>query len=239
MLGEVHDENAYAVGGVAGHAGLFSTASDLAIFCRALLRGEVLCEPTLNEMTQTNQIPCYPWQGLGWLVDPWGSGEAGFLPSRTAFGHAGWTGTSLWLDRETGLFAILLANTCHPSRRKRDNGALRRTFYRGVASAFYSQTTATHTGLDRLLLSQFEPVRARRIALLTNHAAIDQYGRHILETLRLSSDVKLELLFSPEHGLHGNTEAGAAVASAHGPVPVRECDMTALRATAGVLQCAV
>ncbi|HIJ72549.1 MAG TPA: DUF1343 domain-containing protein [Candidatus Hydrogenedentes bacterium] len=220
MVGEVHDENAYAIGGVAGHAGLFSTAKDLARFCRALLRGEIVCEPTLREMTQLNQVPRYPWQGLGWLVDPWGTGETGFLPSRTAFGHAGWTGTSVWLDRETGLFAILLSNTCHPSRSNRDNGALRRAFYGGVASAFYPQTTATHVGLDRLVLDQFEPVHARRIGLLTNHAALDQFGRHILETLRLGADVTPEFLYSPEHGIRGSIEAGAAVASERGPVPV-------------------
>lgn len=220
ILGEVHDENAYAVGGVAGHAGLFSTAGDLAKFCRALLRNEILPEETVTEMTRLNQAPCFPWQGLGWQLDPWGTGEGGYLPSRAAFGHTGWTGTSIWIDRETGLFVLLLSNSCHPSRETRDNGALRRTFHTAVSELFYPNATSAHTGLDRLVHEGFEPVRGKRIALLTNHAAIDQFGRHILDVFALATDTAIQFLYTPEHGLRGQLEAGVPVESETGPIPV-------------------
>ena len=94
IVGEVHDENAYAVGGVAGHAGLFSTAEDLAVFCRALLAGRILSIGVLEEMTTLGVKPLYPWQGIGWEMDPWATKKKGYLPSRSVFGHTGWTGTS-------------------------------------------------------------------------------------------------------------------------------------------------
>ncbi|MBN2309722.1 MAG: DUF1343 domain-containing protein, partial [Candidatus Hydrogenedentes bacterium] len=220
IQGEVHDENASAVGGVSGHAGLFSTTGDLARFCRALLSGQVLPEATLDEMTRFAQVPYWPWQGLGWQLDPWSSAPTGFLPARTAFGHTGWTGVSLWTDRQTGLFAILLANTCHPTRDARDNETLRRTFYTGVAESFYPDTTSAHSGLDRLLRDQFDEFRGRRVALLTHHAATDQQGRSILDVFALAPDVRIACLYSPEHGLRGHAEAGAKVGAQEGPVPV-------------------
>jgi CubicO group peptidase (beta-lactamase class C family) len=99
LRGIVHDENARAAGGVTGHAGLFSTASDLATFCRALLKGKVLKESTLAEMTQLGQVPVYPWQGLGWELDCWSSSSMGYLPSRATFGHTGWTGLDMGRPR--------------------------------------------------------------------------------------------------------------------------------------------
>lgn len=220
LVGEVHDENAYAVGGVAGHAGLFSTAQDIARFCRALLAGELLKPSTIDEMTRLGGVPFYPWQGLGWQLDPWSTGVDGFLPSRAAFGHSGWTGVCLWIDRATGLFAILLGNTCHPSRARRNNEEFRRTFFNAVAELFYPHTTSTHTGLDRLMRADFEPLRGKRIALLTHRAAVDQLGRSILDVLPFASDVSVRILYSPEHGIRGQAEAGAAVPSERGPTPV-------------------
>lgn len=220
MIGAVHDENAYAVGGVAGHAGLFSTAGDLARFCRALLQGELLPERVLAEMTAAGQVPSYPWQGLGWRLDPWVTGEEGFLPARTAFGHTGWTGTSLWLDRETGLFAVLLGNTCHPSRAQRDNETFRRTVHMAVAREFYPRATNTHTGLDRLVWEGFRPLLGKRIALLTNQAAVDSLGRPVLDVLALEPRLEVVLLYGPEHGIRGQAEAGATVQSESGEAPL-------------------
>ncbi|HNV20205.1 MAG TPA: DUF1343 domain-containing protein [Candidatus Hydrogenedentes bacterium] len=221
VQGEVHDENCCAVGGVSGHAGLFSTAEDLARFCRAFLGGALVSEAVLDEVSALGQVPSYPWQGLGWLIDPWDTSTTGFLPSRRALGHTGWTGTSMWMDRDTGVFAILLANTCHPVRDVRDNKVLRNTFYSGVARALYPRRTNTHAGLDRLLRENFYTIRAaRRVALLTNHAAVDQMGRHILDVPGLGASHTLHVLYSPEHGIRGTHEAGAEVASERGAVPV-------------------
>ncbi|MEU4655894.1 serine hydrolase domain-containing protein [Streptomyces sp. NPDC023723] len=117
LRGVVHDENAWALGGVAGHAGLFSTARDLAVFCRALLAGGSygparILGPDFVELLLTPP-------GLGFALDqPWFMGE---LAGRGAAGHTGFTGTSLILDRATDTFVVLLANTVHPCRRPPDS----------------------------------------------------------------------------------------------------------------------
>lgn len=112
LRGVVHDENAAALGGVAGHAGLFGTARDLAVFCRALLGGgryagvRVLSEESVGLLLDP--------PGLGFVVDqPRFMGE---LAGRGAAGHTGFTGTSLVLDRATDTFLVLLATTVHPVR---------------------------------------------------------------------------------------------------------------------------
>ncbi len=220
LRGEVHDENASAIGGVSGHAGLFSTARDLGVFCSALLEGRLVKEETLAEMTRGGQVPCYPWQGLGWWVDPWTSGANGYLPSRTAFGHTGWTGTSIWMDRDRKNYAILLSNTCHPTREKRNNGELRRRFYAAAADADYPNSTNAHTGLDKLLRNEFSDIAGKRLALLTNSAAVDQLGRSIMDVFNLCGAPKPSLLYSPEHGFFGQAEAGAHVASEKGDIPI-------------------
>ncbi|MER5898512.1 serine hydrolase domain-containing protein [Streptomyces mirabilis] len=117
LRGVVHDENAWALGGVAGHAGLFSTAHDLAIFCRTLLAGGSygparILGPDFVELMLTPP-------GLGFAVDqPWFMGA---LAGRGAAGHTGFTGTSLVLDPATDTFLVLLANTVHPRRRAPDS----------------------------------------------------------------------------------------------------------------------
>ncbi|MFF2651937.1 serine hydrolase domain-containing protein [Streptomyces sp. NPDC058045] len=112
LRGEVHDENAWALGGVAGHAGLFSTAGDLAVLCRTLLSGGAYGTARILGTDFTELLLRPP--GLGFLVDqPWFMGE---LAGRGAAGHTGFTGTSLVLDRATDTFLVLLANTVHPRR---------------------------------------------------------------------------------------------------------------------------
>lgn len=212
VRGEVHDENAFAMGGVSGHAGLFSTAGDLAIFCRALLGGRIVKPATLDEMLRPGQVPGYAWQGLGWWLDPWMSGANGYLPSRTAFGHTGWTGTALWIDRETEIFTILLSNTCHPTRARRDNTSLRKTFFDGAALPLYPDRTNAHTALDYLVRDDFSGLKGKGLGVLTNNAATDQTGRPAAEVLRQEPGLRLTRYFSPEHGLRLQAEAGAAVA---------------------------
>ncbi|MET8456580.1 serine hydrolase domain-containing protein [Streptomyces parvulus] len=119
LRGVVHDENAWALGGVAGHAGLFSTGRDLAVFCRALLGGGAYGPARILGPDFVELLLAAP--GLGFALDqPWFMGE---LAGRGAAGHTGFTGTMLVLDRVTDTFAILLANTVHPRRRKVANGA--------------------------------------------------------------------------------------------------------------------
>ncbi|MFJ5679564.1 serine hydrolase domain-containing protein [Streptomyces sp. NPDC093097] len=113
LRGTVHDENAWALGGVAGHAGLFSTAQDLAVLCRTLLNGGAY--GTARILPPASVAALLDPPGLGFAVDqPYFMGE---LAGRGAAGHAGFTGTSLVLDRATDTFLVLLANTVHPRRR--------------------------------------------------------------------------------------------------------------------------
>jgi len=220
LVGEVHDENAAAVGGVSGQAGVFSTAEDIARFCRSLLRSEVLPTATVDEMLRFDRMPVYPWQGLAWELDPWSSKKGGFLPSRAAFGHTGFTGTSLWIDRASGLFVILLSNTVHPTRENRGSETLRRVIHQAVAEEFFPQASNTHTGLDRLIRENYRAIEGKQIALLTNHSAVDERGKHILDTLAYAKNTTLKAIYTPEHGLHGQAEAGEKVAGQTAAVPV-------------------
>lgn len=113
LRGRVHDENAHALGGVAGHAGLFATAGDLARLCRALLAGGAYQGVRVLRPASVDLLLTAP--GLGFEVDqPWFMGE---LAGRGAAGHTGFTGTSLVIDRATDSYLVLLANTVHPRRR--------------------------------------------------------------------------------------------------------------------------
>jgi CubicO group peptidase (beta-lactamase class C family) len=122
MQGEVHDENAFAMGGVAGHAGLFSSARDLAIFCRMMLnRGtyngkRILNEATVAKMLEPQPIPGYAYQALGWQLQEERGQKTGFLLSDKSYGHTGFTGTSICIDPENDAAVILLGNAVHPRR---------------------------------------------------------------------------------------------------------------------------
>jgi CubicO group peptidase (beta-lactamase class C family) len=123
IRGEVHDENAFRLGGVSSHAGLFSTAADLARFARMLLNGgmldgvRVLDSATIRAFT-TVQNPKLSARGLGWETAS-GNNSGGRRMSGRAFGHTGFTGTSLWVDPERDVFVILLSNRVNPTRENR------------------------------------------------------------------------------------------------------------------------
>jgi uncharacterized protein YbbC (DUF1343 family)/CubicO group peptidase (beta-lactamase class C family) len=126
LRGVVHDPRARAIGGVAGHAGLFSTADDMAIFCRMLLdKGRIpgssrriFSAATVHQMI-TPQTP--PWspnvRGLGWDIDTAYSAPRGDLFPLGSYGHTGFTGTSVWIDPASQTFIILLTNSVHPYER--------------------------------------------------------------------------------------------------------------------------
>jgi len=112
--GEVHDPTARALGGVAGHAGLFSTASDLAVFAQLMLDGGVAGRKRLfaDSVARAFIQPGPGWRGLGWQTCP-GDGSCGQYLSSRAFGHTGFTGTSMWVDPERDLVVIVLTNWIH------------------------------------------------------------------------------------------------------------------------------
>jgi beta-N-acetylhexosaminidase len=120
VQGEVHDENAFAIGGVSGHAGVFSTAPGLAAFCQMLLNGgvyahqRILRRVTIAQFTAPQQLSGGT-RTLGWAV-PTEGGSSGHYFSAHSFGHTGFTGTSIWIDPDRQLFVVLLTNRVHPTR---------------------------------------------------------------------------------------------------------------------------
>lgn len=127
--GEVHDENAWALGGVAGHAGLFSTARDLAVFAQTMLNGGAygdvrIVDPSTVARWTARQEPVSS-RALGWDT-PSPRSSAGRFFSPRSFGHTGFTGTSIWMDPQRGLFVVLLTNRVNPTRDSQSIGPLRR-----------------------------------------------------------------------------------------------------------------
>lgn len=129
IRGEVHDENAYALGGVSGHAGLFSTATDLSRLARAYLNGgtldgrRVFDARTIAEFTRP-QDTTVSRRALGWET-PTGGNSAGHFMGPRAFGHTGFTGTSMWMDPEHGVYVVLLSNRVNPTRMNTKIGRVR------------------------------------------------------------------------------------------------------------------
>jgi CubicO group peptidase (beta-lactamase class C family) len=122
LCGEVHDDNAWAMGGVAGHAGLFATAADvhaLLSMLRACSRGEpgLLPAPLVREFWRRDGTVADSTWALGWDTPSAEGSSAGTRVSRTAIGHLGFTGTSIWVDPERDCHVVFLTNRVHPSRK--------------------------------------------------------------------------------------------------------------------------
>jgi uncharacterized protein YbbC (DUF1343 family)/CubicO group peptidase (beta-lactamase class C family) len=190
LRGEVHDPTALRMGGVAGHAGLFSTADDLSKFAQALLDGGkgILSPLTVEKMTSPEQPPnATAVRGFGWDIDsPFSSNRGDLLPVGS-FGHTGFTGTSLWIDPLTKTYIILLTNSVHP-RGQGNAVGLRTKIATAVAAALpltleekeklrwesitgYNEAQSAgrkvavrngkvKTGLDVLQEKNFEPLRS-------------------------------------------------------------------------------
>ncbi len=125
LRGEVHDENTARLGGVSGHAGLFANAPDLARFAAMLMNGgawdtlQLIHSETVAEFTRRQNVVPGSTRALGWDTPPEppdSTASAGTTLSPRAFGHTGFTGTSLWMDPDQDLFIILLTNRVHPTR---------------------------------------------------------------------------------------------------------------------------
>ncbi|HUL35513.1 MAG TPA: glycoside hydrolase family 3 N-terminal domain-containing protein [Candidatus Eisenbacteria bacterium] len=120
VQGEVHDENAYAIGGVSGHAGVFSTSPDLAVFCQMLLNGgvyahqRILKRATIAQFTAPQPLASNT-RTLGWVV-PTENSSSGHYFSSHSYGHTGFTGTTIWIDPDRQLFVVLLTNRVNPTR---------------------------------------------------------------------------------------------------------------------------
>lgn len=131
LRGQVHDPTSYRMNGVAGHAGLFSTANDLAIYCQMILNGgeyggvRILAPLTVAEMTRPRIVTSTGGtRGLGWDINTSFSSNRGELFPLGSFGHTGFTGTSIWIDPASEMFVVFLSNRVHPDG-KGDVGPLR------------------------------------------------------------------------------------------------------------------
>jgi CubicO group peptidase (beta-lactamase class C family) len=142
--GQVHDENAFALGGVSGHAGLFSTARDLATFLNMLMNGgayeggRLLKAETIALFTARQNLVAGSSRALGWDTAD-GKNSAGQLMSQRAFGHTGFTGTSVWTDPEKNMFVILLSNRVHPTRNNQKLLSFRAKLHDAVMKAVVAE----------------------------------------------------------------------------------------------------
>ena len=150
LRGQVHDPTSYRMGGVAGHAGLFSTAKDLAIYCQMILNGgeyngaRVLSPLSVAEMTRPRLVSSTGGtRGLGWDINTSFSSNRGELFPLGSFGHTGFTGTSIWIDPASRMFVIFLSNRVHPDG-KGDVGPLRSRVASIVAGALTNASVAQH-----------------------------------------------------------------------------------------------
>jgi uncharacterized protein YbbC (DUF1343 family) len=215
-VGVVHDPRAYLLGGVAGHAGLFSTGDDLALYARAILGGgqvdgkRILSSQTVVTMMAPHDVPG-GIRALGWAIENQWRGE-GLSPR--AIGHFGFTGTALWIDPDKDLFVVVLTNRVHPDG-KGDSKPLVARVNTLAAQAIgpavgrvdpCTDATEVLTGIDVLRAEQFERLRGRRIGLITNASGRARDGTPTVDLLLHADGVKLVALFSPEHGLAANRQ---------------------------------
>ena len=235
LRGVVHDPTARYMGGVAGHAGLFSTADDLSRFAQMMLNGgelngvRIFSPLTIQKFTEPQSPPDQPiLRGLGWDIDSPHSGNRGDLFPIGSFGHTGFTGTSLWIDPSTKTYVILLANSVHPTQRPALTplrgkvatiaAAAFGIAARGVTLTGYNETFtaagvhrdvgrngATLTGLDVLENEKFQPLAGKRIGLITNHTGVDRQGRRNQDVMR-QAGVNVAAVFAPEHGIFGTED---------------------------------
>jgi uncharacterized protein YbbC (DUF1343 family) len=212
LRGVVHDPSTRAMGGVAGHAGLFSTAADLARFAQMMLNGgsldgvRLFSPLTVEKFTEPQSPPGQPiLRGLGWDIDSPYSGNRGELFPIGSYGHTGFTGTSIWIDPSTKSYVILLANSVHPDGRPALT-PLRSKVATIVAAALRAgRTGATLTGLDVLVAQKFQPLQGKHVGLITNQTGVDRLGRRNVALMR-AAGVDVAALFSPEHGLEGRED---------------------------------
>jgi uncharacterized protein YbbC (DUF1343 family) len=213
IRGDVHDPRAFRLGGVAGHAGLFSTAGDLVRFARMVLGGgalngtRILATESIGKMLAPHDVPG-AIRALGWDMQSSYSVNRGGSFSRRAVGHGGYTGASLWLDPDQDLFVLFLSNRVHPDGKGAINGL-------AGAIASLAETALGRSrlvdpklsgprlavGIDVLVAGNFAALRGARLALLTNDSARTRDGTRSTDVLAARKDFTLVALLSPEHGL--------------------------------------
>jgi uncharacterized protein YbbC (DUF1343 family)/CubicO group peptidase (beta-lactamase class C family) len=234
LRGTVHDPTARFMGGVAGHAGLFTTAPDMARFAHMMLNmGELdgvrIFEPATVKLMTSVQTPpgLEDRRGLGWDIDSGFSSPRGRRFPLGSYGHTGFTGTAFWIDPFSKTFFIFLSNRVHP-----DGKGSVVPLYRAVGTLAAEAVTDFNfdsvpgalppmprqpervtagtnaprvlEGIDVLERENFAPLKGLRVGLITNPTGQDAERRSTIDLLRHAPGVELKMLFGPEHGLYGN-----------------------------------
>ena len=238
--GAVHDPTAYKLGGVAGNAGVFSTADDLAILCQMILnqgtyQGKRILSPqAVAAMIKPQRVPgSNVIHGLGWDIKSPYSRAFNLAFPFGSFGHTGYTGTSIWMDPKSKTCLIILTNRLHPHGRG-EVKSLRTYVSAAVADAVpmgppamaandpgFSSTEMlgfgaadtpdrVKSGLDVLAAQNFAPLAGKNVGVITNHTGRSAAGRSIVDLLRNAPGVKLKAIFSPEHGISGTLDEKVA-----------------------------
>ena len=205
LRGVVHDPTVRRMGGVAGQAGLFSTADDLAKFAQALLGGSTILSPlTVEKMTTPQQPPTSEvLRGFGWDIDsPYSSNRGDLLPVGS-FGHTGFTGTSLWIDPTTRTYIIVLTNAVHP-RGKGSAVALRSKIATAVAAAL-PLTSAEKDALQNRSITGYNEAEtgARRVTSRNGEvrAGIDVLEAHGFDLIQGTAGKKKIGLLTNQTGV--------------------------------------
>ena len=236
LKGTVHDPRARLCGGVAGHAGLFSTSHDLVRYGLGMLaaqeagEGHILKPETLEKFTAAYDAAGNK-RGLGWDKRSGYSSNRGKTMTPKAYGHGGFTGTAMWIDPGLDLIVIFLSNRVHPD----GNGSVNRLAgHIGTiaASACLSadeltEATGTKLGIDVLANDKFAALKGKKVGLIANHTSRSKDGKATHIMLHEAKDIDLVTIFSPEHGFAGkldqshigdmvDTETGITVKSLYG-----------------------
>ena len=227
VRGEVHDENTHAMGDVAPHAGLFSTAGDLARYAQMIVNGGVLehkriiSRGVVEAFSKRSSVPDSE-RAIGWDTKSPERSSAGRFFSPRSFGHLGYTGTSMWIDPDRELFVILLTNRVHPTRENILIRQARPAVADAVVQALVDSGLPTDepvvkVGLERLDGEAADALRGKKLGLVVHRASMTEDGRHAIDVLR-DHGLDVVRLFSPEHGLRGNAAAGEKVESGIDPI---------------------
>ena len=229
LRGQVHDPTARRMEGVAGHAGLFGTARDVATFARFFLEGKTeegkaLFHPDTLAKATTNRLPgsLSVARGLGWDISSSFSSQRGEKFPLSGYGHTGWTGTSIWIDRDSKTFVILLSNRNHPSEDGKIKPLRARVGTLAAEAVGYTKPVPAPdaapdplaktaagdpdrvlNGIDVLQRDGFALLKGLKVGLITNQTGINRERRSTIDLLAEAPEVELRALFSPEHGIRG------------------------------------
>ena len=219
LRGEVHDPRAALMGGVAGHAGLFSSLDDIARYSQMMLASgslenvQIMRPETFVKLTAPHALDSRPDFGLisrtnGFDHHSPFSYNSGDVLSGAAFGHGGFTGTVLWIDPIRNCFFVFLSNRLHPDGKGNVNrlaGKVSKTIVESCLPPLATRDPLAPVmlGVDVLRESEFRLLKGKRVGLVSNHTGRTSDGISTPQLLRSAKDVQLVALFSPEHGFEG------------------------------------